>query len=321
VKDLAGLDIFQAQKARVQLGLGFDFYFLGEKVVKDVFRLVRLLDLKLVTSHAANLTGSNGLGLPEMMQNYDLHDDRIIISHAGGASSTDCDIINKSKKWYIASSPSVEMSLGLGVPICFQDSPVLQDSVCSLGVDCHCLSSTSMISEMRVALLAARGFDARQKLGQGTMPNKVCRTAHDAFLMGTIRGARALGMDNEIGTIDVGKRADILIFDALSPAMSPAAQFDPITAIVMHSSTGDIDTVIIDGIVRKRDGRLLPVDLTIWDQKSRQLRQTEQAVSWREVSLRVADMQSRFAKNMKLFSLEKIRPAVARLYGWNETKS
>jgi cytosine/adenosine deaminase-related metal-dependent hydrolase len=178
-----------------------------------------------------------------------------------------------------------------------------------------------MISEMRVALLTARGLDARQKLSQGTMPDKVCRTTHDAFLMGTIRGARALGMENEIGTIAVGKRADILIFDALSPAMSPAAQFDPITAIIMHSSTGDIDTVIIDGIVRKRGGRLLPVDLTIWDQKSGRLRQTPQAVSWRDVNSRTVDMQSRFVTNMKQLSLEKIRPAVARLYEWSETRS
>ncbi|KAK7225356.1 hypothetical protein V2G26_013359 [Clonostachys chloroleuca] len=181
LKNLAALDIFQAPTTRVQLGLGFDFYFLGEKVVKDVFRLARSLDLKLVTSHWANLSGSDDPGLPEVMQNYGLLDDRIVLSHAGGASSKDCDIINKSQKWFVSSSPSVEMTLGLGVPICFENGSVLQDSACSLGVDCHCLSSTSMISEMRVALLAARGLDARHKLRQGKVPSKVCRTAHDAF--------------------------------------------------------------------------------------------------------------------------------------------
>ena len=55
--------------------------------------------------------------------------------------------------------------------------------------------------------------------------------------------------------------ADIVIFDPLSPGMVCAAVHDPVTAIVLHSSVRDVDTVIVDGIVRKESGKLCAVDV------------------------------------------------------------
>lgn len=93
--------------SRVRLGLGFDFYFLGKKVVLEVFETARSLNLQLVTPHWANLSNEGASGLPEVMRDMELGEVRVIMSHFGGASAKDCDITNKAEKWFVSSSPSV----------------------------------------------------------------------------------------------------------------------------------------------------------------------------------------------------------------------
>jgi cytosine/adenosine deaminase-related metal-dependent hydrolase len=56
--------------------------------------------------------------------------------------------------------------------------------------------------------------------------------------MGTMAGARAIRMEDRIGTLAAGKRADIVTFDALSPGRCVVAQYDPVTAIVLHARQG-----------------------------------------------------------------------------------
>ena len=68
-------------------------------------------------------------------------------------------------------------------------------------------------------------------------------------------------MESELGSIAVGKLADLVIFDARSPSMICAAEQDAVAAIVMHASVRDIETVIVDGKVRKLGGKLVPVDV------------------------------------------------------------
>lgn len=102
----------------------------------------------------------------------------------------------------------------------------------------------------------------------------------EAFNLGTIQGARAIGMSSKIGSIAEGKIADLVILDATSPALVCAAQHDPVAAIVLHSSPADVDMVIVDGIVRKREGKLLSVQL---DGRGRDISGGEQ-VGWLEVS-------------------------------------
>ncbi len=76
----------------------------------------------------------------------------------------------------------------------------------------------------------------------------------DAFRLGTLGGAEALNLADQIGTIEVGKKADILIFDSLSPNL--AGIRDPFNGIVFHASDADIVTVFVDGEIVKHDGKL-----------------------------------------------------------------
>jgi 5-methylthioadenosine/S-adenosylhomocysteine deaminase len=83
-------------------------------------------------------------------------------------------------------------------------------------------------------------------------------TAERVIEMATINCARALGMDDLIGSLEVGKRADIVAFD-LNKAHATVGN-RPIAALVFSAHGTDVDTVLINGRVRLREGRLVGFD-------------------------------------------------------------
>lgn len=76
-------------------------------------------------------------------------------------------------------------------------------------------------------------------------------------------GARAAGLGDQVGSLKVGKKADIVVWEGRSPAMVCAAQEDPVQAVVLYGSVGDIEMVVVDGVVRKERGVLKGVDLRL----------------------------------------------------------
>lgn len=101
----------------------------------------------------------------------------------------------------------------------------------SLGADgAACNNHLDMFEEMRLAALL-----------QSVRHQPGALTARDAVWMATREGARALGLQNEIGSIEIGKRADMILIDAHGP--------DPYSAIVYASRGHDVRTTIVDGRV------------------------------------------------------------------------
>ena len=83
-------------------------------------------------------------------------------------------------------------------------------------------------------------------------------SAQEAFEMATIRGARALHLDNEIGSIEKGKRADLVIVDL--DALNQTPYYNIYSDLVYATKAGDVLTVIIEGRVIMRDRRLLTLN-------------------------------------------------------------
>lgn len=299
--------------ARVRLALGFDYYFLSQDAVTNVFAKAHKVGIDLVTSHCARTPGDKSTSLPGLLKAYGLLDHRILLSHLGGATQADVELLRKAKA-FIAASPSSEMTMGLGPPCCFRHDLPGIDDVCSLGTDCHCTTSSSMVNEMRVGLLAARGNHAADSMRRGSLPTVVHRSSQDAFTMATIQGARALNMDNEIGSIAVGKKADLAVFDGLTPAMTAAAQQDPVKAIVMHSSVNDVKTVIIDGVIRKRDGSLLPIQLIDWKEDYGEFEHGHERVGWDRIAREVLTVREKFASRLPDFDINRLAAFVRDLY-------
>jgi 5-methylthioadenosine/S-adenosylhomocysteine deaminase len=83
-------------------------------------------------------------------------------------------------------------------------------------------------------------------------------SAQDAFEMATIRGARAMHLDKEIGSIETGKRADIVIVDL--DALNQTPFYNIYSDLVYATKAGDVRTVIIQGRIVMRDRRLLTLN-------------------------------------------------------------
>jgi cytosine/adenosine deaminase-related metal-dependent hydrolase len=151
-----------------------------------------------------------------------------------------------------------EMSQGHGHPItgrlkAFGRAP-------SLGVDLESVLSGDMLSQARVALGMQRTLDNfayREK--HGSIPPTSTITTLEALSWVTVEGARMLKALDRIGSLKVGKQADLVMIRADDLNMQPV--HNPVSSVVMQTSLANIDSVMIAGQWKKRAGKLLGVDL------------------------------------------------------------
>jgi 5-methylthioadenosine/S-adenosylhomocysteine deaminase len=118
----------------------------------------------------------------------------------------------------------------------------------SLGADgAACNNSLDMFQEMRLAATLQA-----MRLQPGAL------TAKDAVWMATREGARALGQEEEIGSLEPGKRADLILIERDRPHLAPDA--DPWSTIVYAARGTDVRMTMVDGQVLVRDFRLTGID-------------------------------------------------------------
>ncbi|WP_144901012.1 amidohydrolase family protein [Halobellus captivus] len=152
-----------------------------------------------------------------------------------------------------SSTPEVEMQMGHGIPV---TKKVLDaGGRVSWGVDVCSNISGDMGSQMRIGMQVQRMFENQEVLESDEEVTAVQTTARDTLEFATIEGAKALNMEDEIGTLTPGKRADIILIDANDFTTAPS--HSPIQTVVFQSDPSHISTVLVDGDVVKRDGELL----------------------------------------------------------------
>jgi 5-methylthioadenosine/S-adenosylhomocysteine deaminase len=118
----------------------------------------------------------------------------------------------------------------------------------SLGADgAPCNNRLDMFTEMRTASLLQK-----VRRGPQTLP------ALAALRLATTAGARALGLETEVGSVEVGKRADLIILNIDQLHTTPRP--DLVSTIVYAAVAGDVETVVIDGRVVMRGRELLTLD-------------------------------------------------------------
>ena len=125
----------------------------------------------------------------------------------------------------------------------------------SIGTDTTALVAEDMFGEMRGALFALRFQISHEARNAGNYPLKKTPVAsREALAWATLGGARALGLEDKIGSITPGKKADLVMLRATDTNLFPV--HDPVYAIVELATAANVEHVLIDGQFKKRGGEL-----------------------------------------------------------------
>ncbi|MCB0326051.1 MAG: amidohydrolase [Bdellovibrionales bacterium] len=101
-------------------------------------------------------------------------------------------------------------------------------------------------------------MDLAAKLHKLIEKDPTVMPAQSVFEMATIEGARSISMQHEIGSLEVGKKADVILVDRDTPHQMPC--YNPYSQLVYATKSSDVSTVIVDGEVVYRDRNFLQVD-------------------------------------------------------------
>jgi cytosine/adenosine deaminase-related metal-dependent hydrolase len=222
---------------------------------KAAFEVARELGVA-VTTHAGvwGATGDDGIRL---MHDHGFMTPETVYVHAASLSADSYHRI-AATGGSISVSTESEQSAGQGYPptwaIRAHDIPV------SLSMDTSVWWSGDLFSAMRTTLGADRSREHMQAHAKGDTVTHGSLRAEQVVDWATRGGARALGRDHELGSIEAGKKADVvLIKNEHSPVSFPL--LNPFGHVAFQAQRGDVHTVIVNGRVVKHEHRLVDVDL------------------------------------------------------------
>jgi 5-methylthioadenosine/S-adenosylhomocysteine deaminase len=235
--------------------LAFDVTGDPEFPERAAFEVARELDLP-VSTHAGVWGATNDDGIRLMHENGFMTP-RTVYVHAATLNPDSYNRIAATGGSVSVSTES-EQSAGQGYPPTWQlrryGIPV------SLSMDTSVWWSADLFSAMRTTLGADRSRchqDAHSR--QETVTHCELRT-EQVVEWATRGGARALGMDDLIGSVEVGKKADlVLIKNDRSPVMFPV--LNPYGHVAFQAQRGDVHSVVVDGRLVKHEHALVDVDL------------------------------------------------------------
>ena len=170
----------------------------------------------------------------------------VALAHCVHLSGDEIDTLRNTKT-NVVHCPSSNLKLGSGIaPIV----KLLDKGVCvSLGADgAACNNRLDMFTEMRTAALLQKALH-----GPEVVP------ATRVLRMATIDGAKALGLENEIGSLEVGKKADVTVIALRDLHNSPRPD-DVVSSVVYSAVASDVRSVVIDGQLVLKDRQLLTLN-------------------------------------------------------------
>jgi len=221
------------------------------ELLERVARLARELGV-MVHTHAsenrdeiAMVERATGKRNIEYLRDVGLTAPHVVLAHCVHLDDAEIEIL-RSTGAHVAHCPSSNLKLASGIA---RVSEMLDRGVSvSLGADgAPCNNRLDMFTEMRTAALL-------QKVLRGSR----ALPALTALRMATTGAARALGLADQIGSVEAGKRADLQLVNLSRLHTTPRP--DPISTIVYAAEASDVETVIIDGRLVMRDGELLTLN-------------------------------------------------------------
>ncbi|MCX4237837.1 amidohydrolase family protein [Streptomyces sp. NPDC020707] len=220
-------------------------------VVEAEWRLARELGIPL-TVHAGMGRLAGRFGMVEQLHGLGLLGPDTTYVHCCYFSEEEWRMVADSGGT-ISVAPQVETQMGHGWP------PVTKAIEYglrpSLSIDVVTTVPGDMFTQIRAAFGAERArVNAACWEADSPVPNTML-TARQMLEMATVNGAHVAGIEDRTGSLTPGKRADVVAIDAT--ALNVAPLIDPVAAVTLSADVSNVETVIVDGVVHKRDGRLL----------------------------------------------------------------
>ena len=180
----------------------------------------------------------------EHLYNLGVLDSNVLLAHVLYVNEKDIELLRKTST-NVVHCPTSNMKSAYGMTI-YSKIPEMIHSGVNVCLGCDGTATNNnldIISEMKISTISHK--DCRQ--APTLMPAEVM------LEMATINGAKALMWDNEIGSIETGKKADLIIVNMKNPKWIP--RHNPISNIVYSATGDDVETVIIDGklVMYKRE--------------------------------------------------------------------
>jgi cytosine/adenosine deaminase-related metal-dependent hydrolase len=177
----------------------------------------------------------------------------INVAHANQLTDREYDLLAAAGA-SISLCPSVDMLMALGTyPATGQ--ALRRGITAGLSVDTTTGAGTDLFSEMRLALAAERSRANTAAVARHEAVAEVDLDQRDMLRLATLGGARVWQLDDQVGSLSVGKQADLAVIDMRAPHLDGFG--DPVTTMVMGAGPADVETVIVAGEVVKAAGVLV----------------------------------------------------------------
>jgi cytosine/adenosine deaminase-related metal-dependent hydrolase len=213
------------------------------EVYQPEFDNARKLGLP-ITVHVAS--SSKAVNQIESLHKADLLGKDVQLIHAIAASPAELEMIKESG-CAVSVSPGSELRIGFGYP---QTWEMLARGIpLGISVDTEALvGSSSLFAVLKLARMVENA-----KAG-----SEFKMSARRALELGTIAGARSMGLGDTIGSLKPGKRADLIMIN--TDTLNMALMTDPAHLVLECTEPENVDTVVIDGRLLKRGGKLVAID-------------------------------------------------------------
>ncbi|XAT59959.1 amidohydrolase family protein [Rhodobacteraceae bacterium Araon29] len=224
-----------------------------EGTTKD-FDLARELGLR-ISVHVGD--GLWGMSKPLVdLKNAGLLGEDVTYVHCNTLADEEFKIIGDSGG-HVSISPEIEMQMGHGNPPALR---MLGAGIRpSLSSDVVTTCPSDFFNAMRHLLSGTRLMVNMVALENKKLVDPLPLSCRETLEFATIRGAAACGLDHKTGSLTLGKEADIVLVSTNYLNMFPVN--NPIAAVVEFANVGNIDTILVAGEVKKRNGKLVGLDI------------------------------------------------------------
>ena len=242
-------------------------YTVSPKVLKDAQAMAEQYDVPIIM-HIAEIYNeaeivderfpgvTQGRSIIQYLNELGLLSDRLISAHTIYVSPSDIALL-KEHGVGVAHNPKANSKDMSGL----SPAHAMREQGVELG-----LGTDGPMSSNQMDIISVMGYVARIAR---ILDNDVSRfDPRDIVSMATIDGARALNMDDEIGSLEAGKKADLIIVETTSPNMSP--NYNPYATLVFAAYPTNVRFTMIDGEIVVQDRGVLSVDMDAhnseWDE-------------------------------------------------------